>query len=281
MHLDFRASLPDTARARPLLVSTRADVMPHFSPDSRRLVFISNRSGFFELWAADRHGINPTPLTSLEGAVNGDPRWSPDGTRIAFSSLREQQSDVYVLEVETGTLRQITSASSDDWGPRLSRDGRWLYFTSNRSGSWQIWKVAAEGGQALQMTQQGGRAASESPDGRFLYVARNDTAGIWRLPAEGGAATLVLGQLRASDWGSWTVVEDGLYFIDRRARHTGISFFHFDTGAVTTEIPLPPASTRNITRGIPSLTVSPDRKQFAFAQFDRRERDIMMVEGFY
>ena len=216
----------------------------------------------------------------MAGAVNGDPRWSPDGTRIAFSSMRKQQSDLYGLAMETGILHQITTASSDDWVPRWSRDGRWLYFTSNRSGSWQIWKVPAEGGEAIQMTQQGGRAACESTDGRFLYVARSDTAGLWRMPAEGGAATLIFGQLHASDWGSWAVVEDGLYFIDRRAPHTGISFFHFDPGAVTLKAALPPASTRNITRGIPSLTVSPDRKQFVFAQFDRRERDIMMVEGF-
>ena len=177
-------------------------------------------------------------------------------------------------------LSQVTSASSDDWVPRWSQDGRWIYFTSNRSGSWQIWKVAAGGGEALQMTQQGGRAASESPDGRYLYIARSDTAGIWRMPAEGGTATLVLGQTRASDWGSWTVVDDGLYFIDRRAPHTGISFFHFDTATVTLEAPLPSASVWNITWGMPSLTVSPDRKQVVFAQFDRKERDIMMVEGF-
>ncbi len=254
--------------------------MPHFSPDNRRIAFISNRSGFFELWVADRDGANPVSLTSLDGAVNGDPCWSPDATRIAFSSLQKQQSDIYVLDVETGDLRQVTSAASDDWVPRWSRDGRWIYFTSNRNGSWQIWKVAAGGGEAVQITQQGGRAASESVDGRFLYVARSDTAGIWRMPTQGGTATLVLDRSAAYDWGSWTVVKDGLYFIDRHAPHTAISFFHFDTGKVTPQASLPPASVRNITRGIPSLTVSPDRKQIAYAHFDRKERDIVMVEAF-
>ena len=100
------------------------------------------------------------------------------------------------------------------------------------------------------------------------------------MPIQGGTATLVLDRTAASDWGSWTLFEDGLYFIDRRGPQPGIAFFDFDTGTVMPQAALPPATLRNITRGIPSLTISPDRQQVAYAQFDRKERDIVMVEAF-
>ena len=279
-HIDLRGPEAGEAVPRPLLVSTQVDVMPHFSPDNSRIVFISNRSGFFELWMADRDGTNLVPLTRLDGAVNGDPRWSPEATRIAFSSLHKQQGDIYVLDVETGSMRQITFDAADDWVPRWSQDGQWIYFTSNRSGAWQIWKVAAAGGEAVQITRQGGQAASESMDGRFLYIARSDTAGLWQMPAGGGPAVRLLDRLAATDWGSWVVTEEGVYFIDRQAPHPGLSFYNLDTGTVTSQVALPLLTARNITRGIPSLTISPDRKQIVYAQFDKRERDIVMVEAF-
>lgn len=279
-HIRLTESASSTTQPRPLLVSTQVDVMPHFSPDNKRIAFISNRSGFYELWIADHDGSNPIQLTARNGTVNGDPHWSPDGTRIAFSSLQSQQGDIHVVDVASGALHHITSTSSDDWVPRWSRDGRWLYFTSNRSGTWQIWKIPVRGGKAVQITQHGGRAALESVDGRFLYIARSDTAGIWRIPAHGGTATLVLAQIAPSDWGSWTVAQDGIYFIDRHPSRPGISFFHFETGEITAQAPLTSASVWNITRGIPSLTISGDRQHAAYAQYDRRERDIVMLEAY-
>src|SRR6478736_4833703 len=73
--------------------------------------------------------------------------------------------------------------------------------------------VPAEGGEAVQITNQGGYVAFESPDGKFVYYTKKDTPGIWRAPAEGGKEIPVIDSFNLSDNANWEVVTDGIYFI--------------------------------------------------------------------
>src|SRR4051812_32748130 len=60
----------------------------------------------------------------------------------------------------------------DAFGPTWSHDGRWAYFTSERTGRAEVWKAPASGGPAVQVTMNGGMAPSESLDSQFLYFSR-------------------------------------------------------------------------------------------------------------
>jgi Tol biopolymer transport system component len=66
--------------------------------------------------------------------------------------------------------------------PSWSRDGRSICFVSNRTKEWQIWKMPAEGGEAVRVSKHGGHIAYESLDGEFVYFARtpNQTSLCWR-----------------------------------------------------------------------------------------------------
>ena len=77
--------------------------------------------------------------------------------------------------------------------PSWSRDGHWIYFTSNRSGRDEIWKLAVAGGkpvagaQAVQVTRSGGSAPQVSVDGQYLYyVKQGQDTRLFRMPVEGG-----------------------------------------------------------------------------------------------
>lgn len=80
-----------------------------------------------------------------------------------------------------------------------SRDGRWVYFTSIRSGRRQIWKIPADGGEAFQLTQNGGSSGLESLDGKYFYyitresepAPRNGWGQVWRVPSHGGKEEVV------------------------------------------------------------------------------------------
>jgi Tol biopolymer transport system component len=74
------------AKARILVTSTREQYGPLISPDGRRIVFMSNRSGSFEIWVCDSNGSNAQQLTSSGRAPAGTPRWSPDRKQIVFDS---------------------------------------------------------------------------------------------------------------------------------------------------------------------------------------------------
>ena len=261
-----------------LIASTQVEVGPQFSPDGKKITFCSDRSGNSEIWICDSDGSNCLQLTSFEGPHTCTPRWSPDGQRIAFDSRPEGHSDIYVIDHEYRVPRRLTTATSDDVVPSWSNDGRWIYFSSNRTGRRQVWKAPAEGGPAVQVTQNGGFAAFESPDGQFVYYAKFTEPGIWRVPVEGGEETLVLDLLQPGFWGYWAVVEEGIYFLNAEAKpRPAIEFFRFADGKTLRIAPLE----KRPALWPPGLAVSPDGRYILYVQIDQvTTSDIMLVENF-
>ena len=105
-----------------LIASTRHDAGPHFSPDGKRIVFHSDRSGSMEIWVSDAAGHNLLQWTSIGGRLTGTPRWAPDSRHVAFDSRTGENSDIYVM-LEGGPARRITSEASDDVVPSWSTMG--------------------------------------------------------------------------------------------------------------------------------------------------------------
>ena len=96
-----------------------------------------------------------------------------DGKQLAFDSQGQDGSvDIYTIESVGGQARRLTSAASNEPQPSWSRDGRWIYFSSDRTGRFEIWRCPFPAGtvdQWQQMTTEGGDVAFESSDGRTLF----------------------------------------------------------------------------------------------------------------
>src|SRR5262249_22512322 len=140
------------------------------------------------------------------------PRWSPDGRLIAFDARSDGQSLIYVAAADARTLprRMAAPPQSNNLLPSWSHDGAFLYFGSNRSGKWELWKQPVVGDQAEQLTKQGGYAAFEMADGKGVYYSKGPAVqGIWKLPGE----QLVLESPTAQKWG-WMPGLHGIYFIE-------------------------------------------------------------------
>ena len=159
-----------------LIASTFDDHNPDFSADGARMTFTSTRSGTEEIWVANADGSEATQMTSFGGANTSNSRWSRDGQTILFNSRRSGSSDLYLLDVATRSVQRLTDDRSDEYEPRWSRDGNWIYFVSTRSGRPEVWKIPPGGRPAVQVTRQGGLAAFESADGRWLYYAKDRRA---------------------------------------------------------------------------------------------------------
>jgi Tol biopolymer transport system component len=266
-------------RAKPptkLIASTQAELAQQFSPDGKRIVFMSSRSGRgYEIWVSDSDGSNPVQLTNFGGPMAGTPRWSPDGRQVVFDCNAGGDENVYVVSVEGGPPRRLTSEKSYEDRPSWSRDGRWIYFVSNRTGNWQVWKMPAEGGKAVQVTKRGGDAAFESYDGKTLYYAKGRAGpGLWKVPVGGGEESPVLEQLDAELWGYWGLTSDGIYFYNARTR--AIELFSFATGRMSKVA----APEKDPNPGNPGLAVSPDGRWILYTQIDTLSSDIMLVENF-
>ena len=81
--------------------------------------------------------------------------------------------DVYVINANGGRPKRLTDHPADDGVASWSRDGRSIYFVSNRTKAWEVWKMPADGGDAIQVTRNGGYVAFESVDGEFLYYVKH------------------------------------------------------------------------------------------------------------
>jgi Tol biopolymer transport system component/DNA-binding winged helix-turn-helix (wHTH) protein len=187
---------------------------PQISPDGTKLAYMSDRSGTMEIWVSDRDGKNPFQLTAVGSA--GTPRWSPDGQSIAFDASGRKGPSVYVVSLDGKAPRLIGASDSGKNAvcPSWSRDGKWIYFASTRSGKYQVWKAPAAGGAAVQVTKLGGHAALESADGKYVYYAKTYYANpeIWQIPVDGGAEKLLSPLVRPASWASWAIVDRGIVF---------------------------------------------------------------------
>ncbi len=284
-----RRGSPGEAQTR-LIASTKDDANPQFSPDGQRVAFASTRSGNFEIWVADGQAGHLLQLTSFgRDGYAGSPRWSPDGKAIAFdfSAGDTDNVDVYVMSASGGTPRRVTTSPVIDATPTWSRDGRWIYFGSNRTGQWQVWKVPSSGeesGSARQVTRGGGFTAIESTDGKYVYFTRRLSGtpdpqnSIWRMPVEGGTEEVVIESFRSTP-GSWDLTAEGIYFVDQRPSTSGmqwvVRFLAFGQRNATEVARLrhPPFL------GGPAVSVSPDGRWMLSTQ-SQGESDLMLVEAF-
>jgi len=183
-----------------------------------------------------------------------------------------------VLTIDGGVPRRITTDASDDSVPSRSKDGRWIYFASNRGGDQQVWKVPVESGEAVQVTKQGGFTTFESAGGKYLYYSKGSVSpGVWRIPVVGGEESLVLDQPGAGSWGQWALEDDGIYFINLKSRGgPAIEFFSFERHEIRRIVGL-----ESVNEFVSGLAISPDRRWILYTQQDPISSDIMLVENFY
>jgi Tol biopolymer transport system component/serine/threonine protein kinase len=260
-----------------LISSSQYDSSPQISPDGKQVAFRSSRSGNNEIWIADSNGRNEWQLSHFAGSLTGTPRWSPDGRSIVCDARPEGQPDIFVVDVASGKYVRITSEPSEDVVGSFSRDGRWVYFASNRSGSWQVWRASAQGGGAEQVTRQGGFASFESRDGKYLYYAKGrSVSGLWRMPVAGGGEELVLSELRAGYWGYWGVCDAGIVYADRGPGQPFATLSLLQPGSRSRSFMA--TMTKPLIPGDSGLAVSGDCKQLLVAQIDQSGSDIMMLE---
>jgi Tol biopolymer transport system component/predicted Ser/Thr protein kinase len=257
------------------IASTRAELVPDYSPDGKRIAFMSQRSGAPEIWVCDSDGSHPVQLTSFGGPFANGPRWSPDGEQIVFYSDAAGNRDVYVINARGGAPRRLTDHPTRDTNPGWSRDGRWIYFSSDRGGKGQAaWKMPANGGEAIPV-QGLNEAPIESADGKYLYRARDwpDKYALWRISVAGGEAVRVIDALHPT--GGWALFEDGIYYVGMPGDdgRSPLQFKNLATGKV---------ETLATTTAPPSwgFAVSPDRRTILFVQVDEGESDLMLVENF-
>ena len=140
----YRLELADSdgARSRTLLASDQPIMSPSWSPDARRVAYVSFETGRPIIVPQDIASGERELLPHFPG-INGSPVFSPDGRRLAVVLSRDGNPEVYMMNLQDYRLRQITRHHAIDTEPSWTPDGRSLIFTSDRGGRPQIYQVAS------------------------------------------------------------------------------------------------------------------------------------------
>lgn len=146
-----------------------------FSPDGRKLAFVSSMDGSAELFTVDRSGKRLARLTDNR-AIDIAPTWSPDGRHVAFVSDRSGMPQIYIMDDAGGAVRRLTYNGSYNTHPAWSPDGRWIaYETRVEGGRFDIWLIDPQGEVNVPLVThpRSDESAAWAPDGRKIAFSSN------------------------------------------------------------------------------------------------------------
>lgn len=192
---------------------------PSVSPDGRRIAVDASWAGPRRIWMTDDRGFNPQQLTSeeSEAVYHIAPRWAPDGRRVVYQRIERTKFDLASVDVATRKTTIVTNDTYRELNPAWGADGKWIYFSSDRGGGINLWRLRVRGdatpiGSPQQLTNGAGQDVqlALAPDGmKLAYATLHQNADLWRLPIDAagraaGAPVQVVASSREDSRGAWS-----------------------------------------------------------------------------
>ncbi len=174
----YRLELADSdgARSRTLLSSVEPIMSPSWSPDGKRLAYVSFETGRPTVVLQEIETGNREIISSFPG-INGSPVFSPDGRSLALVLSRDGNPEIYVMNLADRRLRQVTRHHGIDTEPSWTPDGRSLVFTSDRGGRPQIYQLELATNLVERLTFHGpynARARLLADGAHLIFVHRRN-----------------------------------------------------------------------------------------------------------
>lgn len=219
----------------PLTAADARYESPHYSKAQHALAYVSNESGYMEIWKADLNMENRQQLTQLHGMVKY-PQWSNNGRYIAFVARfpNEEEDKLMLLEVKTGKLSQLKTGAL--WHGKISWwfDDSAVIFSHNNN----LFSIDTHSFEVSQLTFKGGVWGQILAADRF-YFSKGRNRGLWQLMPDGSEKQLLPGNIFSSRT-AWTVAERGIYFLQQKPGQLLVSYYDTDSSKLHDLILLPP-----------------------------------------
>jgi len=269
---------PEGGSARRLTREGATDSHPAWSPDGHWIYFSSFRSGSSALWRIATRGGAPERIT-LGTGPEGEPNLAVDPSRIAYSTFLVNP-DVVILDTKTGETSRVPGLR-EEWEPTFAPDGSRLVFSSERSGSFDLWVQPLDEGRAvgepIRLTEQPGSESvpAFSPDGRWIAYGRvlDGQRDVWVVSSTGGPPRRITHHPGVDIQPAWSPDGMRLAFVSNRdgTHHVWVSHVA-DGGPAGTPVQLTsgPATDR-----FPAW--SPDGSVLAFLRDIGAETEVWLV----
>lgn len=161
----------DGHNAKTVLKSRAPILSPAWSPDGKRLAYVSFEAGRSKIYIQGVATQKRQLIADFDG-INGAPAWSPDGRRLALTLSKDGNPEIYILDLDTRRLKRLTRNRIIDTEPAWSPDGREIVFTSDRAGKPQVYRMKASGRGIERLTFEGDSNArpSYSANGEMITL---------------------------------------------------------------------------------------------------------------
>jgi len=149
---------------------------PAWSPDGRQLAYVSFEGSKSSIFVQTLRSGNRFQVSNKPG-INGAPSFSPDGRKLVITlGGVDGNPDIHILDITSRQTKRLTTHRAIDTEGTWSPDGRYIYFTSDRAGGPQVYRISANGGTPERITFEGSYNARPrlSPDGTRLAMVHND-----------------------------------------------------------------------------------------------------------
>lgn len=264
---------PRTVKIQPGTFLTAAIDVECVPPLADRLFFVTYRQAPGELWSMMVDGSNQAPLpgddvlgvapaislaagavafakngriftmnldgTGLRQVTTGGildrwPTWSPDGTRLAYSSVRDGNWDIYVVDADGSNQVRVTTDPQTDIVPDWSPDGERIVFTSTRGDNYNLYTIAPDGTglASLTATSEWEIGSVWSPDGSRIAYTRTPSGGsdhdVFVMDADGANATRLTSSPGTDLWPAWSPDGSEIAFMSERDGNAEIYIMNAD-----------------------------------------------------
>ncbi len=205
-----------------IMESTDPIMSPAWSPDSRQLAYVSFEGSKASIFVQTLRTGNRFKVSSKPG-INGAPAFSPDGRKLVVTlGGVDGNLDINVVDITSRQAKRLTTHRAIDTEGTWSPDGRYIYFTSDRAGGPQVYRVSANGGAPERITFEGSYNARPrlSPDGTRMAMVHND-GGNYRIAVMNLAKKdlLVVSTGRQDESPSFAPNSDILIYATRQGRN--------------------------------------------------------------
>jgi Tol biopolymer transport system component len=212
-----------------------SDDEPAWSPDGSMITFVSSRDGDSEIYVMGADGSGQTnisnnpPSGSNATGIDVGPVWSPDGSKIAFVSLRSGNNEIYVMNPDGSGVVNLTNSARDEHDPTWSPDGSHIAYVVGWGDDADIWTMRSDGTEQTNVTNDAVLQWDPvwSPDGSMIAFRMFD--GIWTIAPDGSGLSELIWipdvlAIQSFDWerldaGSYgsitgTITDDGSVPVD-------------------------------------------------------------------
>lgn len=198
---------------------------PSLSPDGTRLAYVSDATGYREVWLMDVASGQRRQLTN-DKAWTDSPVWSPDGSSIAYTQTAAGYHALWIHSLVEGGSRKLSPGPADTILPTWLPDGSGLVASTQEHGAWHLWTFPVDGRPGFRTVEpnfavRAQETLTQRGRARLLVFHSGDGPGLRVHDPESRMGWSIAPELQEVDWGGWTVVGDSLFYLVRSV--SGIS----------------------------------------------------------